>query len=241
MNLKQIDHPRIELMTTSSLKPNPSNARTHSDKQIAQIAASIQQFGFLVPIVVDDSSLIAAGHGRWQAAKRLGLREVPVVRARFVSDTDRRAFALAENRIAQLSGWDEDLLGEELAFLLEGGNLEITGFTTADLDLSLPEPTIGKPQQVELPDPAAVAVSRQGDLWLIGAHRLYCGDASDPASWEALLGEERAAMVFGDLPYNVPIDVEPGILHQPLDLALVIALAGPAEAVLEQVMADQLG
>jgi DNA modification methylase len=204
---KQINHPRSELMATSSLKPNSRNARTHSPKQISQIATSIEQFGFLVPIVVDDQNLIAAGHGRWLAAKKLGLPEVPVVRAEFVSDADRRAFALAENRIAQLSGWDEDLLGEELAFLFEGGKLEITGFTTADLDLSLPDQAKkDKVEQVELPDPATAAVSREGDLWLLGQHRIYCGDAGDPASWEALLGEERAAMVFADLPYNVPID-----------------------------------
>lgn len=207
MTPKKINHRRSELMSTSSLKPNPRNARTHSPKQISQIAASIEQFGFLVPIVVDDLDLIAAGHGRWLAAKKLGLTEVPVVRAQFVTDADRRAFALAENRIAQLSGYDEGLLGEEMAFLFEAGKLEITGFTTADLDLSIPEATKReKVEQVELPDPAMVAVSREGDLWLIGPHRLYCGDAGDPASWEALLGEERAAMVFGDLPYNVPID-----------------------------------
>ena len=207
MDLKQITHPRIELMATSSLKPNPRNALTHSPRQISQIGASIGQFGWLVPIVVDDMDLIAAGHGRWLAAKKLGLREVPVIRAKFLTDADRRAFALAENKLAQLSGCDEDLLGEELAFLFEAGKLEITGFTTADLDLSIPETkSKEKVEQVELPDPAMVAVSREGDLWLIGPHRLYCGDAGDPASWEALLGDERAAMVFGDLPYNVPID-----------------------------------
>ena len=111
MDLKQITHPRIELMTTSSLKRNPRKARTHSPRQISQIGASIEQFGWLVPIVVDDMDLIAAGHGRWLAAKKLGLREVPVIRAKFLTDADRRAFALAENKLAQLSGCDEDLLG----------------------------------------------------------------------------------------------------------------------------------
>lgn len=207
MNLKKINHPRIELMATSLLKPNPRNARTHSDKQISQIAASIERFGFLVPIVIDNDGMIAAGHGRWLAAKKLGLTEVPVVRAAFVSDSDRRTFAIAENKIAQLSGWDEDLLSEELAFLFEGGNLDITGFTSADLDFSIPEPVKkDKPEQVELPDPAQRAVSRVGDLWQIGPHRLYGGDACLSVSWEALLSHERAAMVFGDLPYNVKID-----------------------------------
>jgi DNA modification methylase len=148
-----------------------------------------------------------AGHGRWLAAKRMGLSEVPVIRAEFLTDADRRAFALAENRIAQLSGWDEDLLSQELSFLLESGcALDITGFTTADLKFALPD---DKP--VETPEPiypsvAAVdAVSRPGDLWRIGPHQLMCGDSRDVAACEALFGTERARIVFADCPYNVPI------------------------------------
>ena len=201
-------HPRLELVATRTLKPNPRNARTHTDKQIAQIGASISRFGWLVPIVADEADMIAAGHGRWLAAKQMGLAEVPVIRASFLTDADRRAFALAENRIAELSGWDEPLLAEELTFLFEGGfELEITGFTISDLDFALPEAKgKDKAEAVELPAPNAVAVSRPGDLWLIGPHRLYCGDARDVASYEALLGEERAALVFADPPYNVRID-----------------------------------
>ncbi|MGZ5825384.1 MAG: site-specific DNA-methyltransferase [Croceibacterium sp.] len=200
-------HPRIELVATSTLKPNPHNARTHTDKQIAQIAVSIQRFSWLVPIVADEANMIAAGHGRWLAAQRLGLAEVPVIRAAFLSDQDRRAFALAENRLAELSGWNETLLSEELSVLFEDGyELEITGFTTADLDFSLPEEkATNEPELVELPDPDCEAVSRPGDLWLIGPHRLLCADAREAVSYEVLLGQERAAMVFADPPYNLPI------------------------------------
>ncbi len=102
-------HPRVERVVKASRKPNPRNTRARSNKQIVQIAASIERFGFLVPIVVDDDNLIAAGHGRWAAVVQLGLVEVPVVGARFLTDADRRAFALAENRIAELSGWDAGL------------------------------------------------------------------------------------------------------------------------------------
>lgn len=126
------NHPHLETVRTAALKPNPRNARTHSKKQISQIGASIERFGWLVPIIADDDNMIAAGHGRWLAAKELGHREVPVIRARFVSDADRRAFTLADNRIASLSGWDEDLLAEELSELFEEGyEIELTGLARA--------------------------------------------------------------------------------------------------------------
>jgi len=203
----KINHPRGELLATSSLHPNPRNARTHTPKQISQIAASIKKFGFLVPIIADADLLIAAGYGRWMAAKLLGLKEVPVIFAEFVTDEDRRAFALAENRIAQLSGWDDKLLNEELNALFGGGyNLEITGFTTADLDFSLPEQTVeDEVETVELPDPASQAVTRLGDIWLIGLHRIICADARFPDSYEVLLGDDRPDIVTADPPYNVPI------------------------------------
>jgi hypothetical protein len=206
MELK--NNPRIEMLPLSLLKANPQNARTHSDKQLSQIASSIETFGFLVPIIVDDDLMIVAGHGRWLAAKKLKLLEAPTIRARFVTEVDRRAFALAENKIAQNAGWDDALLTAELEFLFEGGyDLEITGFSTADLDFSIVEESKPeKPEQIELPDPATDAVTRLGDLWLIGPHRLYCGDAREVASWEALLGDERAALVFADPPYNVKIN-----------------------------------
>ena len=198
-------HPRIERVKCDALSPNPKNARTHSDRQIGQIAESLRRFGFLVPIVADETGLIVAGHGRWLAAATLGYVEVPVIRAGFLTEADRRAFALAENRLAELSGWDEDLLRAELEFLFEADyEISATGFDLKDLDFSIDTPSQEEP--VELPDGTETPVSRMGDLWIIGDHRLYCGNARDPASFEAVLGQERADLIIADPPYNVPIN-----------------------------------
>ncbi|MCC6478859.1 MAG: ParB N-terminal domain-containing protein [Sphingomonadaceae bacterium] len=197
-------HPNIEVVAAAALRPNPRNARKHSPKQISQIGASIKRLGWLVPIVIDATGMILAGHGRWEAASELGLKEVPVIRAQCLTDEDRRAFAIAENRIAELSHWDEDILGEELKALFEGGyELEITGFSVADLDISVPSTV-----KDEAPPPVrpVVPISRLGDLWRIGEHRLICGDARDVEVWERLIGEERARLIFADPPYNVPIE-----------------------------------
>lgn len=208
MSVLQTSHLQVEAAPTSGLTPNPDNARTHLDKQIMQIAASIERFGFLVPIVVDKAGMIIAGHGRWLGARKLGLTSVPVVRAEFLSEDDRRAFALADNKLAELSGWDDKLLQAELNRLFDSGyGLDLTGFTTADLDFSLPEPSDkNKADRVELPDPSTAAVARAGDLWQVGPHRLFCGDAREVTSCEALLGGELANIVFADPPYNVPIE-----------------------------------
>jgi DNA modification methylase len=204
------NHPRTEVVATSSLTPNPRNARMHSDRQVRQLAANIQRFGFLVPMVVDDDNMIAAGHGRWEAAKRLRLAEVPCIRARFLTEADRRAFALAENRLAELSSWDAEILSGELELLFEADfDISTIGFSTADLNFALVDDEEGKPgkaEQVELPDPQTEAISRVGDLWLMPPHRLYCGDSREVASWEALLGEDRAQLVFADPPFNVAIN-----------------------------------
>lgn len=200
-------HAHIEYLATSELVPNPKNARTHSEKQITLIGASIERFGWLVPVVIDDAGLIVAGHGRWAAACKLGIRKVPVIRVSFLTEQDRRAFALAENRIAELSGWDEDILGAELQALFDCGyDFEITGFDLSDLDFSIDTPVKPeKPETVELPAANAVAVSRLGDLWFVGPQRLYCGNSLDAVSYDALLGNERADMVISDPPFNVRI------------------------------------
>lgn len=201
------NHPHIETVRTGSLKPNPRNARTHSKKQISQIAASIQQYGWLGTIIVDDTGMIVAGHGRWLAAKKLGLREVPIIKAKFLSDEDRRAFALADNKIAELAGWDEDLVAEELSELFEGGyEIELTGFGTADLDFALVNNNESDLDEPAAGPPPIDPVSRVGDLWIIGPHRIYCGDARDSVNWDDLLANDRANIIFADPPYNVPID-----------------------------------
>lgn len=131
-------HPKIEEIPASSLKPNPDNARTHDARQIDQIAESIVRFGFLNPIIIDDDDFVVAGHGRLAAALKLGLAIVPVIRASFMSEADRRAFAIAENRIAELSEWDDKLLKSELEWLFEADyDLDVTGFELEDLDLGI--------------------------------------------------------------------------------------------------------
>lgn len=198
-------HPHIERVTCSSLTPNPKNARTHSNHQIGQIAESLRRFGFLVPIVIDETGLIVAGHGRWLAARNLGYDEVPVIRTTFLAEADRRAFALAENRLAELSGWDEELLKAELEFLFEADyEISATGFELKDLDFSIEAPA--QEESVELPSPDQRPVSRPGDLWMIGTHRLYCGNSRDAASFETVLRDEQAALILADPPYNLPID-----------------------------------
>ncbi len=214
---QQFKHPKIEMLATSALTPNPGNARKHSDKQVSLLASIIERYGFLVPIIIDEKGRIVAGHGRWLAAKRLGLKQVPVIRARFLSDTEREAFALADNRLAELSTWDDDLLSSNLEILFESGfDISAIGFSTSDLDFSVVEEKEKEPaaaERVELPDPAEMPVSQIGDLWEFFApnrpaalHRIYCGDAREVESWEALLQEERAAIVFADDPYNVPVN-----------------------------------
>ncbi len=202
------NHPSVELVATHVLQPNERNPRIHSDQQIQLVANSISRFGFVVPIIIDEQHRIVAGNARWHAAKLLNLADVPTIKVAFLSDADRRAFALAENRLAELGGWDQELLAEELNWLFENDyDIGITGFTLADMDFSIgsAEPLV-ESEQVELPDPNATAVSQLGDLWHIGPHRLYCDNILEAVSYETLLSGDRANMVFADPPFNVKID-----------------------------------
>lgn len=200
------NHPQVENVAPLALKPNPDNPKLHNRKQRRAIEASIRRFGFIVPIVIDDQNRIVAGHGRWEAAKEAGLDEVPVIRVKFMSDADRRAFALAENRLSEMGGWDDALLKKELGALFDQGyDLEITGFSTADLDLSIEVDTSATTEEV-IQVPTDCWVSRPGDLWTVGPHRLLCGNSLDPNDVERVLGGELAAMVFSDPPYGVRVN-----------------------------------
>ena len=175
MNIKlPTNHPQVRMAPLADIKPNPKHPRTHTEKAILLLASGIERWGFLVPIVVDERGMIVAGHARYLAAKHLRLEYVPVLEACFITEADRRAFALADNKIAEYSGWNPKLLQEELNFLFESNyDFDITGFSLADLDFSIVEAQAPlNSEQVELPDPDATAVSRIGDLWLIGTHRL---------------------------------------------------------------------
>jgi len=208
-----MDHPSIKMIAISELQPWARNARTHSKKQIRQIAESIETFGFTNPVLIDENRTILAGHGRVAAAKLLGWAEVPCLRLDHMSAAEKRAYVLADNKLALNAGWDEDLLSEELGALLNDDldfDIGVTGFSIAEVDLLVEGPSPeedGDPADDLLPDPEAVATRcRPGDIWQLGPHRLVCGDALDPETVDLLMSNERARMVFTDPPYNVPID-----------------------------------
>ena len=200
----------IELVSVSALKPYGANARVHSPKQVAEIAASIKTFGFNNPVLVDKSDTIIAGHGRVAAAKKLGLDTVPVIRLEHLTDAQKRAYILADNKLAEKAGWDRDILAIELQHLTAldlDFDVTITGFEMGEIDVLLSEnkPKVDAADVVPTQQPGP-AVTRPGDIWQIGAHRLICGDATDLETSARLLEGNRAQMVFTDPPYNVKID-----------------------------------
>jgi DNA modification methylase len=203
---------KIECTLVRELRPHPNNARTHSKKQIRQIARSIEKFGFCNPVLVDDAKQIIAGHGRVEAAKFLGIDAVPTCQLSHLSEADKRAYVLADNKLAEKAGWDRDLLAIELQGLIElDVDIELTGFEMAEIDVILEEAreASGDPSGPEdtAPQPSAgPAVSQTGDLWLLGRHRLLCGDAREQAAYDRLLEGAKAQFVFTDPPYNVEID-----------------------------------
>ena len=207
----------VEERPVASLVPYANNARRHSDRQLEKIAGSIRSFGFVNPILVDAQGGVVAGHGRLEAAKRLGMATVPTIRLDHLGPAEKRAYVIADNRLAELADWDRDLLRIELGalvdFELDGAldfDIGVLGFETAEIDLLIDGPT-----EAARADPADAtlagaqggpAVTRPGNLWLLGDHRLLCADALKPESHAKLMAGERARMVFTDPPYNVPID-----------------------------------
>jgi 16S rRNA G966 N2-methylase RsmD len=202
---------RIELVPVSRLAPYKGNARTHSRKQIRQIADSIKRFGFTNPVLVDNGGEIIAGHGRVAAAKLLGLNEVPTLRLSHLSAAEKRAYVLADNRLAEKAGWDREILAIELQGLINlNFEVELTGFDMGEIDIILDDAEDAKGEAAgpedEVPQPLeGLSVSQPGDLWLLGKHRILCGDALDHGAYERLLDGEKAEFIFTDPPYNVPI------------------------------------
>jgi hypothetical protein len=203
----------IRLVAIEKLRPNDRNARTHSRKQIRQIADAITAFSFVNPILVDEEGNIIAGHGRHAAALLLGLKEVPVIELRGLSKAKQRALALADNKIAENAGWDRQLLAlelPELADVLIAENLEIsiTGFAAVEIDALATDFEEKSSDPVDNVDPkwlSSSAVSELGDLWQLGNHRLLCGDARNPDALKHLMGGCTAAMAFLDPPYNLRV------------------------------------
>ena len=203
----------MKWLSVDALKPNARNARTHSKKQIRQIADSIAAFGFLVPILIDEGGLVIAGHGRYAAAKLLGLAQVPVIEVQGLSEAKRRALALADNKIGENAGWDREILAAELPELaeilvVEGLDVSITGFSAIEIDQLAVDFEEDASDPHDAMDPewlTAAPVSKLGDLWELGSHRVLCGDARNADHVARLMGRIHASMAFLDPPYNVRV------------------------------------
>lgn len=196
----------------SELRPDPRNPRAHRPSQIRQIARSIEEFGFNVPVLVDANLKVIAGHGRLLACKQLGWPRVPTIRLDHLSDAQVRAFRIADNKLTENSAWDDRLLAEqlsELSLLDLDFNLEVTGFETTEIDLRIeslsPDHADDDPADAIPAVGEAPSITQTGDLWLLGGHRVLCGSALDDQAYVGLMQGERAAAVFTDPPYNVPI------------------------------------
>ncbi|SHN82511.1 site-specific DNA-methyltransferase [Bradyrhizobium erythrophlei] len=203
----------VEVVPIVELHPNPKNAKKHPEKQIALLQANFEQFGFTTPLLVDEDNKIIAGHARFEAAKRSRFEHLPVIRLSHLTATQKQGVALADNRLAELSTWNLDILTEELSFLFDASteldfDPGIVGFETVEIDQ-----IIGDDTKKDRADPADVfatlppetpAVTSAGDIWECDEHRLLCGDATNPDDYAALMGRDQVAMVFTDPPYNVP-------------------------------------
>jgi len=195
---------KLEHWNIDRLRPYERNPRTHSPEQITKIAASLLEFGWTNPILVDGEAGIIAGHGRLLAARELGMTTVPVIELTHLTEAQKRAYVIADNRLALDAGWDEDLLAEELKALEDlDFNLELTGFDLDELHDLLDDETA---EDAPAPEPPEEPTSRQGDLWVLGNHRLLCGDSCDPASVDRLLGGQKVHLVNTDPPYNVKVE-----------------------------------
>jgi DNA modification methylase len=224
--LLKLIHRRID-----EIKPDAANPRRHSKKQIRQIAASIEAFGFIVPILIDRDGNIVAGHGRWLAGRDLGFTEVPTLCLDHLTPAQACAFRIADNRLTEIGTWDDRLLAQQLKDLSLLGldfSVELTGFEMGEIDLRIAafeefSETSEDPVDAVPEFPGRSPVSKHGDLWLLGRHRVLCGNALEAKAFTALMGEERAAAVFTDAPYNVEIDGNASglgaIHHRPFPMA----------------------
>lgn len=206
MSISQIQHLAID-----KLRPNPKNVRTHPKKQIALLSRAIEQFEFVTPVVADENLVILAGHARVEAAKASGLKTVPVIVLSGLSEAKRRAYMLADNKIAEMAGTDRQAAALEIGELqplleAEGLSIDLTGFTSAEIDSIYDDHAEPEPDPIDhLSQCAQNPVTKIGNLWFMGSHRLLCGDARSAAHFDRLLAKDRAAMAFTDPPYNVRI------------------------------------
>lgn len=209
-------HGKFEIRPVTDLTPHPRNPRTHDPEQVAEIAASIAAVGFGDPIMVDERLVILAGHGRALAAKMLGLVAVPTVMMEGLTDEQKLAYVIADNQIPMNADWDEGLLASNVAWLsMQNYNLDTLGFGPADLAKLLETPQAGADSPAEdVPDPPERPVSRHGDLWILGNHRVLCGDSLERDQVDRLLEGAKARMAFTDPPWNVAIGLDSNPRHR---------------------------
>ena len=188
----------------SSIIPYARNSRTHSDAQVAQIAASIKEWGFTTPILIDIDGQVIAGHGRLMAAQKLGLDEVPTMTAVGWTDAQKKAYVIADNKLALNAGWDDAMLAIEMGDLQAAGfDLGLTGFGQDELAALFPQESEGLTDEDAVPDVPVVPVAVEGDVWLLGRHRLMCGDSTSVSAFDCLMGADRADLIFTDPPYGM--------------------------------------
>lgn len=212
--IKTITGQNFQLTSPDKIKPYENNARKHSDEQINQITESMREFGQVTPILVGKDMRIIAGHARWEAAKRLGLKTVAIVRIDHLTDEQVRLYTIADNRLAELASWDEGILAAELSFLMEAelnGHIDteitISGFNFGEIDFLTQKKKA--PEEADLPpmpDPRKPIVTKPGDLWIMGKHKAYCADSKLPENYKHLIGSDKLSAVTMDGPYNIPID-----------------------------------
>ena len=199
--------PTIELVDREQLRPYDRNARTHTPKQVAQIAESITEFGWTNPILVRDDMTIIAGHGRWQAAKKLGQDKVPIIRLGHLTEEQARAYVIADNRLAESAGWDDAILASELQALVDlGFDIAKTGFSGAELNALLTDVKAGEVDADSVPEPVVDPISKLGDLWILGEHRIICGDSTDKVAVGLVLAGDAPTLMVTDPPYGVEYD-----------------------------------
>lgn len=197
---------KYKMTQTESLVPDARNARKHSEEQVAKLAEIIKEFGFINPVIVDKAKGIIAGHGRVLAAKRLGLLEVPTLEAGHLTPNQRRAYMLADNKITLNAEWDTQLLRVELKDLKEIGFANLTGFSESEVQDLLFSKSDGLTDPDEVPDLSEEAITKPGDVWILGKHRVICGDSTNPETVEKLLGTVKPPLMVTDPPYGVNYD-----------------------------------
>lgn len=205
---KHVNHPHpiaVTVKPLAQIKPDPTNPKKHPKRQVQKLAAAYAEFGFISRLLVDEAGVIIAGHGRWLAAERLGLTDVLVIVFPGLSNEQKKALRIADNKIGEDGRWDADLLANDFRDLIAANfEIELTGYDSIEIDrLLAPPPVAGSEEEIPLPpeDPT----SRSGDLWQCGDHRVFCGDSREPASFERLLQGHLADMVFTDVPYNLRV------------------------------------